>query len=67
MVHETSPTQKMRKFKIIHREVQTWVRLHEKDTVLLHGCTLDDAVSLQTEGISNFKYNIPCCINLYFL
>ena len=59
--------QKMRKFKIIHREVQTWVRLHEKDTLLLHGCTLDDAFSLQTKEISNFEYNIPCCINLYFL
>ena len=57
----------MRKFKIIHREVQTWVRLHENDTVLLHGCTSDDAVSLQTKGISNFEYNIPCCINLHFL
>ena len=55
----------MCKFKIIHREVQTWVRLHEKDTVLSHGCTLDDVISLQTKGISNFEYNIPCCINLY--
>ena len=41
----------MRKFKIIHHEVQTWVRLNENDTVLLHGCTLDDAISLQTKEI----------------
>ena len=57
----------MRKFKIVHHEVQIWVRLHEKHSVLLHGCTLDDAISLQTKGISNFEYNILCCIKLHFL
>ena len=57
----------MCKVNIVHREVQTWVRLHEKNTVLLHGCTLDDAILLQTKGISNFEYNIPGCINLHFL
>ena len=45
----------MRKFKIIHHEVQTWERLHEKDTMLLHGCTLDNAISLQIKGNSKFE------------